>query len=276
GAVFGADGPAVSGATSYALSVVGGGGTDSGVVDTASGNHVFVFVEGGVVVGREGTNAGTAAGGPIVFTVSVDASGSVTLDQQRAIVHPTASNPDSNEAVAIGSNLITLTATATDKDADSASANLDLGPQLSFHDDGPTISLSGNTPSLTVDETFLAVDASASFAGAFTAAFGADGPAVSGATTYALSVVGGGGTDSGLVDTASGNHVFLFVEGGVVVGREGTNAGTAAGGPIVFTVSVDASGSVTLDQQRAIVHPTASNPDSNEAVAIGSNLITLT
>src|SRR5262249_9133734 len=209
-------------------------------------------------------------GGPIVFTVSVDASGSVTLDQQRAIVHPTASNPDSNEAVAIGSNLITLTATATDKDGDSASANLDLGPQLSFHDDGPTISLSGNTPSLTVDETFLAVDASASFAGAFTAAFGAggpagwggaahapggaDGPAVSGATTYALSVVGGGGTDSGLVDTASGNHVFLFVEGGVVVGREGTNAGTAAGGPIVFTVSVDASGSVTLDQQRAIVH----------------------
>src|SRR5262249_26536496 len=182
---------------------------------------------------------------------------------------------DSNEAVTIGGNLITLTATATDKDGDQASANLDLGPKLSFHDDGPTIGLSGGTPALTVDETNLAVNDSASFAGAFTAAFGAGGPAVSGATTYALSV-SSSGVDSGLVDTASGNHVFLFVESGQVVGREGTNAGTAVGGPIVFTVSVDASGNVTLDQQRAIIHPTVSNPDSNEAVTIGGNLITLT
>ena len=154
----------------------------------------------------------------VSFTVAVDGSGTVTLDQQRALVHADPSNP--NEADTIGSNLISLQATVTDGDGDHASAALDLGSKLSFLDDAPSISLSGETPALTVDESNLAVNASASFAGAFTAAFGADGPAASNPTSYALSI-SASGADSGLVDTASGNHVFLFLEGGQIVVPEG-------------------------------------------------------
>ena len=62
--------------------------------------------------------------------------GNVTLDQQRAVVHPT-NNP--NEPVSLSAdNLVTLTATITDKDGDSASAVLNIGQNLVFLDDGPT------------------------------------------------------------------------------------------------------------------------------------------
>ncbi|RWA98370.1 MAG: hypothetical protein EOQ39_35855, partial [Mesorhizobium sp.] len=98
--------------------------------------------------------------------------------------------------------------------------------------------------SLTVDETVLATNDTQSFAGAFTSSFGADG---AGAITYALGFNAG---TTGLVDTASGQAVVLSLEAGQVVGRAGI------GGVIVFTVTTDASGSVTLDQQRAVVHPT--------------------
>ncbi|RWN24339.1 MAG: hypothetical protein EOR97_33255, partial [Mesorhizobium sp.] len=102
----------------------------TGLVDTASGQAVVLSLEAGQVVGRAGI------GGAIVFTVTTDASGSVTLDQQRAVVHPTA-NP--NEPVSLNAdNLVTLTATITDKDGDSSAATLNIGQNLTFLDDGPT------------------------------------------------------------------------------------------------------------------------------------------
>ena len=90
----------------------------------------MLVLEGGQVVGRAG------AGGPIVFTVSVNALGIVTLDQQRAVVHPDAANPDDPVTLA-ADDLVTLTATVTDRDGDSASATADIGQNLSFEDSGP-------------------------------------------------------------------------------------------------------------------------------------------
>ncbi|WP_457155879.1 DUF5801 repeats-in-toxin domain-containing protein, partial [Mesorhizobium sp. P5_C1] len=205
----------------------------TGLVDTASGQAVVLSLEAGQVVGRAGV------GGVIVFTVSTDASGNVTLDQQRAVVHPTT---DPNEPVSLNAdNLVTLTATITDKDGDHQSATLNIGSNLTFLDDGPSISAPGASASLTVDETDLTTNATASFASAFTSSYGADG---AGTTTYALGFNAGA---TGLVDTASGQAVVLSLEAGQVVGRAGV------GGVIVFTVSTDASGNVTLDQQRAVV-----------------------
>ena len=66
----------------------------------------------------------------------VDADGIVTLDQQRAVVHPDAANPDDPVTLA-ADDLVTLTATVTDRDGDSASATADIGPNLTFEDDGP-------------------------------------------------------------------------------------------------------------------------------------------
>ena len=253
-AVFGADG---QGATpvSYALSTPGGA---SGLTDTATGASVELTLESGQVVGRAG------AGGPIVFVVSVDSSGNVTLDQRRAVVHPDASNPDDSKTLSSAS-LVVLTTTATDKDGDQASAPLNIGQQLVFKDDGPSITATAGGPTLTVDETVLATDATGSFVAQFNAVFGADGQ---GATpvSYALSTPGGA---SGLTDTATGQSVQLFKEGANVVGRAGSAAGA-----IVFVVSVDSSGVVTLDQRRAVVHPTT-DPDESKTLSAAS-LVVLT
>ncbi len=75
-----------------------------------------------MIVGREGTDAADAAAGDIVFTVTVDAAGLVTLDQLRAVVHPDTADPD--DAVTLASDdLVQLTATIVDADGDSASAS---------------------------------------------------------------------------------------------------------------------------------------------------------
>uniref|UniRef100_UPI00053B0C94 DUF5801 repeats-in-toxin domain-containing protein n=1 Tax=Rhizobium loti TaxID=381 RepID=UPI00053B0C94 len=180
---YGADG---AGAVTYALGV-SASGADSGLVDTATGNHVFLFLESGQVVGREGTNSGTAAGGPIVFTATVSGA-NVTLDQVRAVVHPDTNNADDNKTLS-AANLVTLTATVTDGDGDHQAATLNIGQSLNFHDDGPSISANATTqPVLTVDETNLATDATANFAANFTSAFGSDG---AGTVVYGLTATAG-------------------------------------------------------------------------------------
>ncbi|RWL91807.1 DUF5801 repeats-in-toxin domain-containing protein, partial [Mesorhizobium sp.] len=74
-----------------------------------TGQAVVLSLNGGVVEGR------TATSNDLVFTVSVDASGNVTLDQLRAVVHPVTTDDDDNKSLA-ADNLVQLTATVTDKD----------------------------------------------------------------------------------------------------------------------------------------------------------------
>ena len=248
---FGADG---AGTLSYALGMIAGA---SGLTDTATGEVVNLSLTvGGVVEGR------TATSNDLVFTVSVAANGEVTLNQIRAVVHPT-SDPDEPKSLS-ADNLVTLTATKTDKDGDSAQATLNIGQNLVFKDDGPSISTNATAePTLTVDETVLATDATANFAANFTSAFGADG---AGTLSYALGMIAGA---SGLTDTATGEVVNLSLTvGGVVEGR------TATSNDLVFTVSVAANGEVTLNQIRAVVHPT-SDPDEPKSLS-ADNLVTLT
>src|SRR5262249_38506423 len=125
---YGADGP---GTTSYGLSISADGAI-SGVVDTATGQNIVLHMNGGVVEGHVGTT-----GGALAFTISVDSgTGVVTLDQIRAVVHPTL---DPNEPVSLTSNVVSLTATIVDNDGDSASVPLDIGGSMVFLDDGPSI-----------------------------------------------------------------------------------------------------------------------------------------
>ncbi|WP_095199277.1 DUF5801 repeats-in-toxin domain-containing protein [Mesorhizobium carmichaelinearum] len=247
---FGADG---AGTLTYALSVVAG---PSGLVDTATNEAVNLSVNGsGVVEGR------TATTNLLVFTVSVSAAGSVTLDQIRAVVHPTA-DPDESKTLT-ADNLVKLTATITDKDGDHQAATLNIGQNLIFKDDGPSISTTGTEPTLTVDETTLGPDATQSFAANFSSAFGADG---AGTLTYALGFNAGA---TGIVDTLTGEAVVLSLNGLVLEGR------TSGSNDLVFTVSVDATGSATLDQLRAVVHANASDPDDSKTLN-ADNLVQLT
>ena len=177
--LFGADGPAANGSKVYALNAIAGA---SGLVDTATNEAVDLSVVGGVVFGKTHTT------GLTVFTVSVDGSGNVTLDQQRAIVHTPDTGPDQPKTLS-AANLVTLTEAITDGDGDHASATLNIGQSLTFKDDAPSITASGTVSTLTVDETFLATDASASFAASFVSSFGADG---AGSIAYALGVSSSG------------------------------------------------------------------------------------
>ena len=176
-------------------------------------------------------------GGITVLTITLDpASGAYTVTQNAPIVHA-AGGDENNQG-------FTLAYTVTDVDGGSATGSL----AIDVDDDTPVASASTTQPVLTVDESDLATNATASFAGVFTAAFGADG---AGNAAYTLGITAG---STGLIDTATGNAVVLSLEGGQVVGRAG------AGGTVVFTVSVDADGIVTLDQQRAVVHDDADQP----------------
>ncbi|SDA46224.1 DUF5801 repeats-in-toxin domain-containing protein, partial [Pseudomonas sp. NFACC51] len=104
----------------------------SGLTDTATGEAVNLSLNGTTVEGR------TASTNLLVFTVSVAANGDVTLDQIRALVHPDATNPDDAKSLT-SDNLVTLTATKTDKDGDSVQATLNIGQNLVFEDDGPSV-----------------------------------------------------------------------------------------------------------------------------------------
>jgi VCBS repeat-containing protein len=254
---YGADGAGTT-TWAYALSVTD---TNSGL--SSNGVAITLGMNGNVLEGR--------AGGTLIFTLATNPTiGVVTLTQLAEIDHAvegttTAPFDDQFAVLANGKVALTGTATIVDKDGDSASEAvvLDLGGNVRFADDGPTVSALGAVPTLTVDETVLATNASASFADIFTTNYGADG---AGATAYTLGVVAG---PSGLVDTATGQAVNLLLNGSVVEGR------TAVSNELVFTVTVNGSGTVTLDQQRAVVHAPNSGPDQSTTLS-AANLITLT
>jgi hypothetical protein len=127
--VTGADAPA---SVDYALSLPGGAGADSGVIDTASGERVLLTNVNGVIEGR------TETGGELVFTIGVNNSGVVTLDQIRAVAHPDGNDPDDVLNLAT-TDTVVLTGTVTDSDGDSNSAMLGLGSAIGFRDDGPSL-----------------------------------------------------------------------------------------------------------------------------------------
>ncbi|MCS5710514.1 DUF5801 repeats-in-toxin domain-containing protein [Candidatus Berkiella aquae] len=107
-----------------------GSDTDSGLVDSITNEAVIMNVVNGIIIGSSAT-------GGEVFRVSVnDASGLVTLDQSRAVMHGNPNDP--NDVVSIQNDLISLRVTVTDNDQDAASASILLGGVIQFRDDAPT------------------------------------------------------------------------------------------------------------------------------------------
>jgi hypothetical protein len=225
----------LTGASAFASPII-----SDGTYLTASGN---------ITVSGLGTNVVTITGLDNVTTVDVTTSSQMDRLRVEAV--------DANEGLDISEFHFTQQITSTNV------INEEVGSFINFDDDGPSISTTGTEPTLTVDETVLGTDDTQSFAANFSSAFGADG---AGTLTFALSVVAG---PSGLVDTLTNEAVNLSVNNGVVEGR------TATTNALVFTVSVDATGTVTLDQIRAVVHPDANNPDDSTTLS-ADNLVQLT
>lgn len=258
---FGADGSADAGTVTWTYSLALGSAAATSAL-TSHGVPVTLAIISGEIVG-------SAAGTPI-FSIAVNAAtGVVTLTQFAEIDHPLPGSPGDYAAqlVELAANLVELRGTATivDRDGDSISDTVavDLGGNIRFADDGPSIAAGGTASPLTVDESNFAADATVDLSGLFagTTDAGADGP---GAVTYELGVAAGA---SGLIDSLTGEAVILSIEGGVVFGRTSTHE--------VFRISVVPGGLVTFDQSRAILHTPDSGPDQALFLA-GSNLITLT
>ncbi|WP_414711932.1 DUF5801 repeats-in-toxin domain-containing protein [Sphingopyxis sp.] len=277
---FNADGPAAVNSIVYALGVKSTG-IASGLVDTITGQSVVLTNEAGVVYGR------TSGSGAVVFTLTVDANGTVTLDQQRPVFH----SPDTGADQAIGlsaADLITLTATVTDSDGDPASATANIGGSLTFKDDGVNIDIAvvseANVLLTTQDgETIGAASdfavSTANFSDAFAFAnadFGEDG-AGSITWNYLLSLFGADGADSGL--DSNGFSIFLYNVSGVITGSTAANAGAVNPGNTVFTLDANAaSGTVTLTQFAQIDHdgPGVDSNFENQLAMLADNLVRLT
>ncbi|NEU98869.1 DUF5801 repeats-in-toxin domain-containing protein [Bradyrhizobium uaiense] len=274
--VQGADGATVS----YALTIAGGSGTASGLIDSHTGLADILVLNGNSIEGHVGTTTGTLA-----FTIALDPlTGQVTFTEYRAVKQPLGTSPDSGEAVALNAGLISLVATITDKDADFRSASIDLGKQLTITDDGPSIKASGTAPSLSLSESHLTATAlddhiagtapdaaltttSADFSTAFTSVQGADGATV----RYALTIAGGNGTPSGLIDSHTGCTDVLVLNGNTIEGHVGTANGTLA-----FTITLDpATGYVNFTEYRAVEEPICTNPDA-ESLSFAAGIIGLT
>ena len=260
---YGADG---AGSVGYTLDL-SADGIGSGLfalgVDGAQGAEILLSQSGNVITG--------SAGGTDYFTITVNAgTGQVTFTQLENIWHGDAGDADDVSTLSLDGpgEFLRIVQTVTDGDGDSDAAFIDLGNGVfKIEDDGPSAVLSGINDSLTVSDADFATDDDADFADNFTFAFGTDG---AGSTSFALATTNG--SDSGLVDTETGNSVFLFLESGVVVGREGADATAAASGAVVFTVDVDVTGNVELDQTRAIDHAISTGSDG-ATVALASDAL---
>ncbi|CAN7554886.1 retention module-containing protein [Pseudomonas sp. LjRoot71] len=144
GSSYGADDEGAF-STVISLSITGGDGTDSGL-ETTDGQSIFLFKEGGLIVGRVG-----ASDGPAAFAVSIDAgTGVLNVAQYLSLHHPDSPN-EHDEAVSLlfgggeqeePINLINAVVTVTDGDGDVAvSDTVGIGQLIQFDDDGPTQSV---------------------------------------------------------------------------------------------------------------------------------------
>ncbi|QPN65983.1 immunoglobulin-like domain-containing protein [Synechococcus sp. CBW1006] len=226
--VYGADG---AGSIAYALTTAGGA---SGLVDTATNAAVNLYLIGGQVVGSTATTQETVASGNQVFTVAVDSTtGVVTLDQIRAVVHPNASNPDDSKSLSADS-LVSLNATITDKDGDSSTASLNIGLNLVFKDDGPT--LIAPTSSTLINAIGSTTTGKLDADGNIDNNYGADGAgsiSFSGITS---------GQASGLTSGGQSIKYYLSSDGKTLTGATGTDAVSGK----VFTITLAPDNSTVL------------------------------
>ena len=240
---YGADG---AGTTAFALIVTDG--ADSGLVDVATGQPILLFDNNGVVEGRVGGEEGAVA-----FTVAVSGTGTVTLDQLRPLDHPDATNPD--DAVSPVAGSIQLEVTATDADGDPVSETVNIGGNLVFDDDGPSVTGATAGAGVTLDETDAGSPAgfpiSANSAGAAitaTTAFGTDG---AGSVTYGLSLAGGVGSIGSGLATAIGDFPITLVQiDADTIEGQYENGGTQ----VAFTVEMNDDGTITVTQNVPLEH----------------------
>ncbi|MBU0807786.1 MAG: retention module-containing protein [Gammaproteobacteria bacterium] len=222
----------------YELSVQN---ANSGLVDTETNEAVILSFNAGVIEGR------TSVSDELVFTLSVNAAGTVKLDQLRAIVHPTG---DPDEAQFLGAGHVGLGATVTDGDGDQASANIDIGTAISFKDDGPSVQ---SNELVQLDDDALA--------NGIPDGIGDDGNALNISGTLALDFgADGAGSVQWLTTDAPTDFTYTSGPGGSLLISQGAT--------LVLTVTLNSSsGAYTVTQNAPILHADA-DQENNQAFTL--------
>ncbi|QSR41523.1 cadherin-like domain-containing protein [Aeromonas dhakensis] len=258
---YGADGPGTTTVSGYSLSV-----TDSNSGLTSNGLAITLTKVGNDIVGS--TTDGE------VFRISVASNGTVTLTQSAELDHLPEDVDNSNDnnliSLANGKVLLSATVTVVDGDNDTATGTVsaDLGGNINFEDDVPSVTINavadGGITLTTQDAQTIGAasdTATGSFAAAFLAAavpnYGADGAGTTTVSGYSLSV-----TDSNSGLTSNGLAITLTKVGNDIVGS--TTDGE------VFRISVASNGTVTLTQSAELDHLPEDVDNSND-----NNLISL-
>ncbi|WPS57168.1 retention module-containing protein [Aeromonas dhakensis] len=258
---YGADGAGTTTVSGYSLSV-----TDSNSGLTSNGLAITLTKVGNDIVGS--TTDGE------VFRISVASNGTVTLTQSAELDHLPEDVDNSNDnnliSLANGKVLLSATVTVVDGDNDTATGTVsaDLGGNINFEDDVPSVTINavadGGITLTTQDAQTIGAasdTATGSFAAAFLAAavpnYGADGAGTTTVSGYSLSV-----TDSNSGLTSNGLAITLTKVGNDIVGS--TTDGE------VFRISVASNGTVTLTQSAELDHLPEDVDNSND-----NNLISL-
>ncbi|WP_244550347.1 DUF5801 repeats-in-toxin domain-containing protein, partial [Bradyrhizobium sp. cf659] len=131
-----------TGTVVYALTTSTGAafaGVDSGLQATVTGNEIFLFTEGSLVVGREGAGGVADPNGAVAFQLYLDpATLKLDVAQYEAIKHGTVSEPDTSEGAQLG-DVVFVQQTVTDGAGNTATAVSTGSLGVSFLDDGPTV-----------------------------------------------------------------------------------------------------------------------------------------
>jgi hypothetical protein len=241
--------------------------TDSGLKQAGTTIYLYQLANGSVVGSTSTTEAGVSAANT-VFGVTVNATtGVVTLTQYSEIDHPLPGDTSSfdSQTVHLADGAVTLTGTATitDNDGDTASSTqvVNIGANLLFADDGPSLSNVAAASSITIDETtagditgFPISATSGSAMITATAAFGADVP---GSTAYGLALANGLASESTTITTSQGDHAVTLVQtdATTLTGQYTDGSGTHT----AFTLVMNSNGTVTYTQYVPLDHVTEGN-----------------
>ena len=155
GGSYGSDG---AGSLTYALSVASTG-IASGV-STTGGTQIFLYAGSGttegMILGRVGNEVAAGdtpnASGAIAFALAVNpATGETFIAQYLSLSHGVTT--DNDDTISLTNTAVLMSAIRSDGDNDSISASDNVGAQIRFDDDGPTVGASPSTNFVQHDET---------------------------------------------------------------------------------------------------------------------------
>ncbi|MCQ1570726.1 Ig-like domain-containing protein [Neorhizobium galegae] len=259
---YGADG---AGSQSLALTKADGGvfnGESSGI-QTLNGSDVKLYTEGNLVVGKVGAT--------VVFALSIDGNGTVSMAQYQPIKHGDAAN--ANETASV--NGVYVTTTISDREGDTARATTSTALDIKVRDDAPTVS--PTQTGVTVDEDGLSSGNSAGPAYADDAA--SNSKTASANLSYNFGTDGLAGEATNVVFQTSNLASLGLKSFGTSLSYawdNSTNTLTATAGnagPVVFTLKVTdvATGAYTFTLERQLDHSTTSGANKEDDINIDFN-----